>query len=474
MSKKKTDNRKTGESTKLWGGRFEESTNRAVEAFSASVHFDCELALFDIMQSKAHATMLCECGLINKTELKSILKGLDTIRADIDSGEFVFSPALEDVHMNIESRLAQIAGPAAGKLHTARSRNDQVVTDLKMYIKHAVEKIIGGVRDVQAALVEQARRHESTVMPGYTHLQRAQAVPLGHHLMAYFWMLERDAGRFADCAVRMDTLPLGACALAGSALKTDPGIVARELGFKSIAENSMDAVADRDFLVEYLSACAILMIHLGRSCEEFIIWMSTEFDFVTFPDSLCTGSSIMPQKKNPDVAELIRGRNGRVTGALVSLLTTLKGLPLTYNRDLQEDKEPAFDATKTILTSLEVYALLVRGAAFNTARLAESTADGFLNAVDITDYLVKKGMPFRETHHVVGRLVKRATDAGRRNFNDFTLKDFRAESDKFDEDVFKILDPAKGVKSRRGRGAASPADVRRQIKKAEKILARNK
>lgn len=473
MPDKKTKS-STNASEKLWGGRFEEATDRAVEAYTASVHFDCELAEFDIMLSRAHAEMLCECGLIEKSELKAILDGLDRISGEIESGEFEFSPELEDVHMNIESRLSQIAGPAAGRLHTARSRNDQVVTGLKMYIKSAIERIVQGIREVQSALVEQARRHDTAVMPGYTHLQRAQAVPLGHHLMAYFWMLERDAGRFTDCAARADQLPLGAGALAGTALKTDSKYVARRLGFKSVSENSMDAVADRDFLVEFLSACAILMNHLGRSCEEFIIWMSTEFSFVTFPDSLCTGSSIMPQKKNPDVAELIRGKNGRVTGALMALLTTLKGLPLTYNRDLQEDKEPAFDAAKTVVTSLEVYSLLVRGARFDTARLEAETAEGFLNAVDITDYLVRKGMPFRETHHVVGRLVGRAASAGRRNFDTFKLKDFTDESDLFEEDVFDVLDPAKGVRSRSGIGAASPADVRRQIKKAEKILALKK
>lgn len=466
MAKKKSD-----KTNKSWGGRFESATDSLVEDFTASIHFDRELALFDIQQSIAHSAMLCECGIISKKDMTAIHNGLKAISEEISSGKFKFSKKLEDVHMNVESRLAEIAGDAAGRLHTARSRNDQVVTDLKLYLRASINEIIAAIRKAQAALVAQAKKHTDTIMPGYTHLQRAQPVLLGHHLMAYFFMLDRDAGRFRDCAARMDFLPLGAGALAGSALPTDPRITAKKLGFSNVLDNSIDAVADRDFLVEYLAACNILMNHLSRSCEEFIIWMSSEFKFVDFPDALCTGSSIMPQKKNPDVAELIRGKTGRVCGSLVSLIVTLKALPLAYNRDLQEDKEPAFDAARTVAASLGVYEKLVKGAKFNTIRLREAVQDGYLNAVDLTDYLVAKGVPFRETHHIAGRLVKKAIDAGKR-LEELSLEELKAESHKFDKDVYEAIKPETAVKKRSGAGAASPAEVKKQIRKAEKILER--
>lgn len=456
---------------KPWGGRFKGGTDPEVEAFTASVHFDCELAVFDIEQSIAHARMLAACGLISKKDLKAIVSGLKTIRGDIEGGRFEFSPQLEDVHMNIEARLAELIGPPAGKLHTARSRNDQVVTDLKLYLWAAIAEIRRSIRAAQKALVAQAEAHAGTIMPGYTHLQRAQPVPLGHHLMAYFFMLERDAGRFADCTARMDTLPLGAGALAGTALPTDPKKVADALGFSAVADNSIDAVSDRDFLVEFLAAAAICMNHLSRACEEFVIWMSSEFGFVDLPDALCTGSSIMPQKKNPDVAELIRGKNGRAVGNLVSLLVTLKGLPLAYNRDLQEDKEPAFDSARTVIASLRVFEKIVRGAKFDTERLAAAAGGGFLTAVDLTDYLVLRGVPFRETHGIVGGLVRYCVE-NKKEFSDLTLDEFRSFSPKFGADVAEALDPARGMTRRTGPGAASPASVRRQITKAKRILER--
>lgn len=456
---------------KPWGGRFEGGTDPEVEAFTASAHFDCELAVFDIEQSIAHARMLAACGLISKKDLKAIVSGLKTIRGDIEGGRFEFSPQLEDVHMNIEARLAELIGPPAGKLHTARSRNDQVVTDLKLYLRAAIAEIRRSIRAALKALVSQAEAHAGTIMPGYTHLQRAQPVPLGHHLMAYFFMLERDAGRFADCAARMDTLPLGAGALAGTALPTDPKKVAAALGFSAVADNSIDAVSDRDFLVEFLAAAAICMNHLSRACEEFVIWMSSEFGFVDLPDALCTGSSIMPQKKNPDVAELIRGKNGRAVGNLVSLLVTLKGLPLAYNRDLQEDKEPAFDSARTVIASLRVFEKIVRGARFDAERLAAAARGGFLTAVDLTDYLVLRGVPFRETHGIVGRLVRYCVE-NKKEFSDLTLDEFRSFSPKFGADAAEALDPARGMSRRTGPGAASPASVRRQITKAKRILER--
>ncbi len=470
---KKTEKKTATTAAKPWGGRFDQPTDAAVEKFSASVHYDCELALFDIRQSIAHAGMLAQCGIISAEDFKAIKTGLETIRDEVAGGTFVFSEKLEDVHMNIETRLATLIGAPAGRLHTARSRNDQVVTDLKLYLRDAASRIIEAIRDVQSALVVQAEDHAATVMPGYTHFQRAQPVTLGHHLMAYFFMLDRDAGRFADCADRLNTLPLGAGALAGTALPTDPRIVAAELGFRCVCDNSMDAVADRDFAIEFLSACTIAMNHLGRACEEFVIWMSSEFRFVDFPDALCTGSSIMPQKKNPDVAELIRGKNGRVTGSLISLIVTLKGLPLTYNRDLQEDKEPIFDAVRTVLSSLDLFARLVEGARFDKKRLLGATRDGFLTAVDITDYLVRRGLPFRETHHIVGRLVKKCVDENRL-FDELSLDEFRAESELFDTDIYDVLSPAGAVTRRATPGAASPREVMRQVGKAKRILARKK
>ncbi|MFA6449081.1 MAG: argininosuccinate lyase [bacterium] len=456
---------------KPWGGRFKGGADADVEAFTESVSFDRELALFDIAQSLAHSEMLASCGLITKKDMSEIHGGLGEISEDIISGRFKFKQELEDVHMNIEMRLAELIGPAAGKLHTARSRNDQVVTDLKLYLLGVSEEIRSRIRVAQKALVEQAEKHAETVMPGYTHTQRAQPVPLGHHLMAYFFMFERDAGRFEDCEKRMNTLPLGACALAGTALKTDPARVAGALGFAAVADNSMDAVSDRDFLLEFLAAAAICMNHLSRACEEFVLWMSSEFRFVSLPDSLCTGSSIMPQKKNPDVAELIRGKSGRITGNLVSVLMMLKALPLTYNRDMQEDKEPAFDTARTLAASLSLYGKLVRGAKFDKKRLAAAAGTGLINAVDLTDYLVLRGTPFRQAHEIVGKLVLYCVEGGK-EFRDLTMEELRAASPKFGDDVLPALEPAAGLEQRKGPGAASPASVRKQIRKAKRILER--
>lgn len=454
---------------KPWGGRFSGGTDADVERFTESVSFDRELAEFDIEQSLAHSAMLAACGIISKSDVKKIHAGLKQIREDIESGSFKFKVCLEDVHMNIESRLAELIGPAAGRLHTARSRNDQVATDLKLYLRAASGDIRCGIRAAQAALVSQAEKHAETLMPGFTHTQHAQPVPLGHHLMAYFFMLDRDAGRFADCAARMGTLPLGAGALAGTALPTDPKLTARTLGFDAPADNSMDAVADRDFAIEFLAAAAICMNHLGRACEELVMWMSPEFGFVSLPDALCTGSSIMPQKKNPDVAELIRGKNGRVAGDLVALLMVMKSLPLTYNRDMQEDKEPVFDAAKTVAASLRLFAKLIDGATFNADRMAAAAGTGLLNAVDLTDYLVLKGMPFREAHSVVGRLVRSCVERGI-EFKGLTPAELTAASPLFGPDAAKFLEPAAGLTKRTGPGAASPASVRAQIKKAKRIL----
>ena len=452
---------------KPWAGRFAGATNPIVEAYTSSINVDRRIALEDVRGSLAHARMLGATGIIPVGEVEEILAGLMKIRDEIETGRFQPDDKLEDVHMNIEARLTQIVGPAAGRLHTARSRNDQVVTDLRLWVMTAIGETIGNLHDLQTMLIDVAARERRTVMPGYTHLQRAQPVLLSHHLLAYFEMYERDIGRFADAYARTDVLPLGSGALAGVPYPIDREMVARELEFSGVSANSIDAVSDRDFVVEYIAAAAIAMAHVSRFAEEVVLWSTTEFGMLDLPDAFATGSSIMPQKKNPDVAELARGRTGRVIGDLVNLLTTLKGLPLAYNRDLQEDKEPLFDAHDTLNSTLTVLAEMVPQLRFRQTG-ARRAAEGFLLATDIADYLTKKGMPFREAHHVTGRLVAYA-ESKNRSLQGLALEEYKQHSELFEADVLKI-DVWESLRSRDVIGGTAPRRVASAIRRARSIL----
>jgi argininosuccinate lyase len=457
------------EERKPWAGRFVQNTSPIVDAYTASLAADQRIALEDVRGSIAHARMLAHQGIIPAGEAEEILAGLLQIREEIEQGRFQMDERLEDVHMNVESRLGQIVGAAAGRLHTARSRNDQVVTDLRLWLKDAMAESIASLHDAQIALVELAAENRRVVVPGYTHLQRAQPVLVAHHLLAYFEMFERDIGRIADCYARTDVLPLGSGALAGVPYPLDREMVARELEFAAISANSMDAVADRDFVVEYLSACAVTMMHVSRLAEDLILWSTTEFGFVELPDTFATGSSIMPQKKNPDVLELARGRTGKVYGALLGVLTTLKGLPLAYNRDLQEDKEPLFAAHDTLNSTLNILADLISQLRFKPLA-ARRAAGGFLLATDVADYLTQKGMPFREAHNVTGRIVHHA-ESKRKELRQLTLDEYRQFSDLFEPDVLQIS-PWSSVRSRDVPGGTSPRRVAQSIRRARVILRR--
>ena len=439
---------------KMWGGRFSQGTAASVEAFTASYHFDARLYRHDIAGSRAHARMLARQGLISQEECGEILSGLDQIEGDISRGEFVFRPELEDIHMNIEKTLSERIGAAGEKLHTARSRNDQVALDLRLYLREECGRIMELLTALQGALVKQAGRYRGTLMPGYTHLQRAQPVLVAHHLLAYYEMFGRDKARLADCLKRINVMPLGAAALAGTGLPIDREFVAAQLDFFAITANSMDTVADRDFAVEFAAAAALIQVHLSRLAEELVLWTSEEFAFVTLPDAFCTGSSIMPQKKNPDVAELIRGKSGRVVGNLMALLTLIKGLPLTYNRDLQEDKEPIFDSVDTVSASLALAAELLAGMSFNQERLAAALDRGCMTATDLADYLVKKNVPFRQAHSIVGRAVAYALEQGR-DVAELTLSELKRFAEVIDEDIFAVLSVAGSVASRLSPGGTA-------------------
>ena len=454
---------------KPWGGRFGIDTHAQVEAFTASIHFDRRLAPYDIAGSIAHAQMLGKCGILDKGEMDAIVNGLGEIRQEIERGEFRIEAALEDIHMHVEQRLRDKIGEVAGKLHTARSRNDQVALDLRLYLREAIQQIREKIQSLQQELVAKAEVHLGTIMPGYTHLQRAQPVLLAHHLLAYFEMFQRDRHRFADCLGRVNVLPLGAGALAGTTLPIDRAYVAKLLGFPKIAANSEDAVADRDFAVEFLACCAILAMHISRLAEEVVLWASAEFGFIELPDAFATGSSMMPQKKNPDVAELARGKTGRVYGALFSLLTILKGLPLTYNRDFQEDKEPVFDAADTIRQTLDVLPPMLKAIKFRPERMRAAAADGFLNATDLAEYLVTKGVPFREAHEIVGRLVRECAESGQR-LEDVPLSRLRHYCRHFEQDVFKHISLEACVERRRSAGGTSSRLVGEAIRQAKKTL----
>ena len=457
------------ESNKPWGGRFTERTASSAETFSASIHFDMRLYRHDIAGSKAHAEMLAKIGLISGSELEQILAGLSEIEAEIESNTFVFRPELEDIHMNIEKTLVEKVGQAGEKLHTARSRNDQVTLDMRLYLREESQHLMGLLSDLQKGFLDLAREYLGSLMPGYTHLQRAQPVLLSHHLLAYFEMFKRDKARLSDCLKRINVLPLGSGALAGTSLPIDRDFVAKELGFPEVSANSMDAVSDRDFIVEFLATCGLIQIHLSRLSEELVLWTCQEFDFAEIADRYCTGSSIMPQKKNPDMPELIRGKSGRVVGNLMNVLTVLKGLPMTYNRDLQEDKEPVFDTVDTVSQSLTVMAELLSGLSFNRETLEHATETGFMTATDLAEYLVRKNIPFRQAHSIVGRAVAFCIE-NTKELTDLTLEELQLFSDVIGEDVFEVLGVEGSVNSRNTPGGTAIAQVEKALESAETEL----
>jgi argininosuccinate lyase len=464
IKKKKT----SGKKTKPWGGRFIETTNELVEQFTASIPYDWRLYPYDIAGSMVHAAMLGKQGIIPKKEADRIIRGLEEILKEIVAGAFEFSVELEDIHMNIENRLIEKIGPTGGKLHTARSRNDQVALDIRMFLRDEIAEIHELLTALQAVIVHLAEQHSDVVLPGYTHLQRAQPVLFGHHLLAYYEMLERDRGRLEDCFRRVNVMPLGAGALAGTVLPIDRKFVAKQLGFSGLCENSMDAVSDRDFAIEFVAACAQIMMHLSRLSEELVIWSSSEFGFITISDAFTTGSSIMPQKKNPDVAELTRGKTGRVYGNLMALLTLMKGLPLAYNRDMQEDKEPIFDASDTVTLSLSVFIEMLKGVTIHKETMRKAAEDGFITATDLADYLVRKGMPFRKAHEVVGRAVLRATELGC-GLVDMPIGEYKKLSPLIHEDVYDALSVGASVRRRTSYGGTAPTNLRKRLTVLKKI-----
>lgn len=425
---------------KLWGGRFQKTPEKWVDEFGASIHFDKTLVKEDIAGSLAHASMLEKCGILTEAEAVKIKEGLTSLLHKAEKNELDFSVDCEDIHLNLEKMLIDEIGPLGGKLHTARSRNDQVATDMHLYLKGHTEHIIELITAFQHVLIEKAEEHVETILPGYTHLQRAQPISFAHHLLAYFWMLERDKERYHDSFKRINKSPLGCGALAGTTFPIDREYSADLLGFDSIYENSLDGVSDRDFILEFLSASSILMMHLSRFSEEIILWCSQEFKFIELDDTYATGSSMMPQKKNPDMAELIRGKTGRVYGDLIGLLTIMKGLPLAYNKDLQEDKEGMFDTVKTVEGSLEIFAGMIKTMTVNKNMMKKATEQDFSNATELADYLAKKGMPFREAHEVVGRLVFTCIEKGI-YLSGLPFEEFKKASGLFEEDVYIVLDP---------------------------------
>ena len=454
---------------KLWGGRFTKGTDKWVEEFTSSIAVDCRMYREDIAGSKAHARMLAKCGIIEQDDEKKIIDGLDAILDAIEDDNFSFDVALEDIHMNIEKRLTDIIGEAGGRLHTARSRNDQVALDMHLYMKREIIEIGILLVSLQSALVDVADKNQEVIMPGYTHLQRAQPILFAHHMMAYFFMLSRDFDRLKGVWERADMMPLGAGALAGTTYPTDAAYVAEQLKFGSLYDNSLDAVSDRDYVMEFLSFASIAMVHLSRLSEEIILWSSSEFRFIELDDAHCTGSSIMPQKKNPDVSELVRGKTGRVFGNLVGLLTVMKGLPLAYNKDLQEDKEGFFDTIDTLKFSLRIYTAIVREMKVCGDRMQAVLNEDFSNATDMADYLVKKGLPFRQAHEVTGLAVRYCID-NRKWLTDLTLEEFKQFSALFDADILAAIRIEECVKNRKSHGGTAPQELARQLKKASDII----
>ncbi|MGD8390185.1 MAG: argininosuccinate lyase [Desulfobacterales bacterium] len=456
-------------SEKQWGGRFEEKTAKIVERFTSSIDVDRRLYAYDIQGSIAHCKTLAKAGVISAKEARELTAGLKKVKQEMDAHTFDYNDALEDIHTHIEFRLAQIVGPVAQKLHTARSRNDQVALDVRLYLRDTVTTIIRLLRRLQKAMVRVAKRHVNTALPGYTHLQRAQPVLLAHHLMAYYEMFSRDVERFSDCLKRINVMPLGSAALAGTPHPIDRRYTAELLGFKKVSANSMDSVADRDFMIEFLSAASMGMLHLSRLSEELIIWSSAEFSFIELPDAFATGSSIMPQKKNPDVAELIRGKSGRVFGDLMAMLTLMKSLPLSYNRDMQEDKALLFDAADTLSACVDITVQLLPKIKFKKSRMQAAAGEGYLNATDLADYLVTKGMPFREAHHCVGQVVRYAV-ANRKEIHALSLSELRQFSDRIEAEIFDFLTTQQMIDRRTTIGGTATRAVKAAIRTAEKKL----
>jgi len=464
-----TQNSNQTQANQSWGGRFSEPTDEFVKIFGASIFFDKILAPYDIQGSIAHATMLQEVGLLTEDEKNQIIKGLEQILAEINAGEFEWSVALEDVHMNIESRLTKLIGSSGKKLHTGRSRNDQVATDIRLYLRDQVDDILAEINRLQIALLDLAEQEASTILPGFTHLQAAQPISFGHHMMAYFEMLSRDAERLLDTRKRMNSMPLGSAALAGTTYPINRERTAQLLGFERICLNSLDGVSDRDFAIEFLSASSIIMMHLSRFSEELILWSSAQFHFIELPDSFCTGSSIMPQKKNPDVPELVRGKTGRVYGNLTSMLTIMKSQPLAYNKDNQEDKEPLFDTVDTLKACLHVFADMVPTIEAQRDTMYNSCKKGYTTATDLADYLVNKGLAFRDAHEVVGQSVSYGIEH-QKDLSELTLEELQVFDDSIEEDVFDILSLEGSLCARDHLGATSPNQVKKAIKTARKNL----
>ena len=465
MSNKKSESSTTTNSA--WGGRFSEQTDAFVEAFTASVQFDQRMYKQDIAGSRAHAKMLNKIGILSDDDLTAIFDGLAVVEQEISEGKFDWSIAREDVHMNIEARLTELAGDAGKRLHTGRSRNDQVATDIRLYLREQIDFIINEIKRLQHGILDVAEREADTIMPGFTHLQVAQPVTFGHHVMAWYEMLDRDASRFVDCQQRMNFSPLGAAALAGTSYPIDREYTAKELGFSAPTQNSLDSVSDRDFAIEFCASAAIMITHMSRMSEELVLWSSAQFDFIELPDRFCTGSSIMPQKKNPDVPELVRGKTGRVNGHLVSLLTLMKSQPLAYNKDNQEDKEPLFDTVDTSLGCLRAFADMVPAVICKKENMYKAAKQGFSTATDLADYLVCKDLPFRDAHEVVGKAVAMGVETGK-DLSELSLDELQQFSNKIGSDVFDVLTLEGSVASRNHIGGTAPEQVKKAILRARK------
>jgi len=450
--------------SKLWGGRFTQPTDKFVEEFTASIEFDQRLYRYDIAGSKAHAEMLGRQGIISIDEAQQIIAGLDGILADIEAGKIEFSVALEDIHMNVEARLIERIGAVGGKLHTGRSRNDQVAVDIRLYLRDEIDTILNYFNTLEAALLQQAENNLDVIMPGYTHLQTAQPVLYSHHMLAYREMIARDSSRLQDLRKRFNVLPLGAGALAGTTFPIDREWVAAKLGFDGVTRNSLDSVSDRDFAIEFCSFASILMMHLSRLSEELILWSSADFAFIELSDAFCTGSSIMPQKKNPDVPELVRGKTGRVYGNLVSLLTLMKSLPLAYNKDMQEDKEPLFDTIDTVKGSLKIFAAMIAEMKVRADNMRIAAARGFSTATDVADYCVRKGLPFRQAHEVVGKTVRYCVETGK-DIPELSLDEFRQFSELIDADIYDFVTLEASVNARAATGGTAREAVQREIER---------
>ncbi|MCS7013316.1 MAG: argininosuccinate lyase [Chloroherpetonaceae bacterium] len=468
MAKSKASSRRSN--TKLWGGGFREELDELAFEFSKSINLDARLYKEDIQGSLAHIDMLAAQGLLSKREAATLTQALHTVEKELEQGKFPFENGQEDIHLAIEKRLYDLVGSVAGKLHTARSRNDQVATDERLYLRRRIDELIACLTTLQTELVAKADKYFNAVMPGYTHLQRAQPVLLSHHLLAYCEMFERDKSRLQDCRVRLNVSPLGAAALAGTPHPIDRRRTARTLGFSDVLRNSMDAVSDRDYLIEFIAACSIIMMHLSRLAEEVVLWSSEEFRFITLSDAFTTGSSIMPQKKNPDMAELVRGKTGRVYGDLMNILTVMKGLPLAYNRDMQEDKFPMLDAADTTEACLRVFAAMLRSAVFNVEQMHRAVLQGYTTATDLADYLANKGVPFREAHEITAKIVQYAS-AQHLLLQDLDLKILKQFSPLFEDDVYAYLNPESSPARKRSEGSTAPKEVMAQLDFWKKMLS---